>query len=399
MRRRSTMSLVGTAAGIILAGCSASNVAKELEPLPRDGNMFEQFRQDRGIPGLGAAVALRGREPRIFVSGVANIRSGQAVTAQTLFHYFSLTKLFTTVAILQLVERQQVRLEGDVREYLPELVLRQGFAGELGALTIENLLSHCSGFGRETDSLGFHFPHEAAPSTQALLQILLRHELKFKPGAQCSYSNINFALLAAVIERVSSQSFEAYLRREVLLPLGMTATDFSYAAVDSRNAASGYVGRWSLMDLMLSYLLPRKRRAELMVDCPLLGNCELNLFELDAKGYGGMIGTIEDLGKFLAFQLDEGEARHQAVLGLPMRRRMLQRGLGAYSLGWATDCAGPGTYGHVGGGPGFKATVCMAPKAGWAVAVLTNKFVGSDPSIAAILQSLGSGATPTGVTP
>lgn len=385
MKRKNAAAIAAGAAAILISAGVAAQGTEESRPPNPTGAAFDGYRKDNDIPGLAAAVVTRGGETQLFVSGVANTRDDAPVTARTMFHYYSVTKLFTSVAILQLVERGQVKLDADVRQYLPEIELRQGFNGEMGELAIEHLLSHSSGFGRETDSLGFHMPSEPATPTDTLLRRLLRNELKFRPGTDSRYSNVNFALLAAVVERVAGKPFEAYMRDEVLRPLGMHDTDFAYSGLAADVAASGYVGRWSLMDWMMMYLYPSARRNLLVAGRNRFGDRELNLFELDAKGYGGMIGSIGDLAKFLAFQLDTGE-RYDKVLGADFRRLIHERGNGSYALGWAVGCAGGGTFGHVGGGPGFKSSVCMSPERGRAVAYLTNKFVSADPRIGAVLH-------------
>ncbi len=351
-----------------------------------EGAVIEAYRQKNGIPGVAAAIVTRGGEAQLFVSGVANTHDDAPVTATTQFHYYSVTKLFTTVAILQLVERGQLKLDADVRQYLPDIQLKQSFSGEPAVVTIEHLLSHSSGFGRETDSLGFHLASEPGMATNDLLRLLLRNELKFPPGTESRYSNINFAVLAAVIERVTGHTFEVYMRDAVLHPLGMHDTDFSYRALPPQHAASGYVGRWSMMDWMMMYLYPSSRREALVAGRNRFGDRELNLFELEAKGYGGMIGSIADLAKFLAFQLDLGEGPHDKILGAAYRCLIYRRGNGSYALGWAVGCAGGGTFGHVGGGPGFKSVVCLSPERGKAVAYLANKFVSANPNIGALLR-------------
>jgi putative ATP-binding cassette transporter len=383
---KKNVAIAAGAAAILISACATAEHADESHsPTSPTAIAFDEYRKDNGIPGLAAAVVTRGSETQLFVSGIANTRDDAPVTVRTMFHYYSVTKLFTSVAIMQLVERGQLKLDADVRLYLPEIDLRKSFSGEIGELSIENLLSHSSGFGRETDSLGFHMPSEPATPTDALLGRLLRNELKFRPGTDSRYSNINFALLAAVIERVTEKTFEAYMRDEVLHPLAMYDTDFAYSRLVPGVAASGYVGRWSLMDWMMLYLYPSSRRNLLVAGRNRFGDRELNLFELDAKGYGGMIGSIGDLAKFLAFQLDTGKG-YDKILGADFRRLIYQRRRGYYALGWAVGCAGGGSLGHVGGGPGFKSYVCMSPERGRAVAYLTNKFVSADPGIGGILR-------------
>ena len=371
-------------ASVVSASCSGVKLDEHA--------IFETYRESNRIPGLVAVTLTRGAEPKIFVSGVANTRKNVPVTPSTQFHYYSVTKLFTAVAVLQLVERGDIDLDADVRQYLPDVEFKQAFSGERAVVTIKQLLSHSSGFDRETDSLGFHLASEQGISTMDLLRLLLRNELKFRPGTKSSYSNVNFAVLAAVIERVTGQTFEAYMRDAVLRPLGMHDTDFSYRTLPSQQTASGYVGRWSMMDWMMIFLYPSSRRDALLLDKSWFGDRELNLFELEAKGFGGMIGSIADLAKFLEFQLDLEEGQYDRVLGAAYRRMVFRHNNSPYGLGWAVGCAGEGTFGHVGGGPGFKSVVCLSPERGRAVAYLTNKFVSDDLGVDVLLRGSEQGS-------
>lgn len=231
-----------------------------------------------GSAAPGCAVGLfRGGKPELLVSdGYADVATGRRIDADTQFYAASVSKQFTVAALMQLVVAGKVRLDDDVHLYLPDLPPYPD------RLTIQNLLNMTSGV---RDSLvllqldGIE-PLSRANRAEALAEMFQQRDTKFKPGTAYDYTNGGYLLLSEVVERVSGEKFEAYVNAHVLKPLGMTR---SFVMLGSRssdaNAARGYTmpgGKVTLTD-----------------EIPLFG------------GSGGLITTINDLGKWYA-DIDSG---------------------------------------------------------------------------------------------
>jgi len=146
--------------------------------------------------------------------GKANIELAVDNTTKTKFRIASITKTFTTVCILQLVERGQLHLEDPLSKYYPNYT-------NGNHITIHHLLTHTSGIANYTDD-----PHmlewAVHPSTpEKIIERFSQKELDFSPGEQYNYSNSGYILLGAILEQITGQSYEQYLQEHIFEPLGM----------------------------------------------------------------------------------------------------------------------------------------------------------------------------------
>jgi CubicO group peptidase (beta-lactamase class C family) len=175
--------------------------------------------------------------------GVRDVRTGAPVTSQTMFHLASVSKLFVATGIVSLameVEggRTALDLDAPITEWVPELTLADGRAGEVTART---LLSHTSGLPDVSD-YGWHQPQLGDDALSALARSLSHWRLKSEPGTTFSYSNAGFDLLGLLLSRVMDTTFEEAVRQCVLLPLGMQHSTFLRADVPDQLASSPHVG-------------------------------------------------------------------------------------------------------------------------------------------------------------
>jgi CubicO group peptidase (beta-lactamase class C family) len=148
-------------------------------------------------------------------AGVTNVERPAAVDAETLFQVASITKTFTATAIGLLVEEGALALDDPVSRHVPHLGDTTGL--DLDAMTVEHLVTHQAGF--DGDHL---FVHGATDTLDALRDA----RRFFAPGTGFSYNNAAFSIAGAVIEAVSGRSFESFVRRRLLQPLGMTSACF-----------------------------------------------------------------------------------------------------------------------------------------------------------------------------
>ncbi|HMJ87603.1 MAG TPA: serine hydrolase domain-containing protein, partial [Vicinamibacterales bacterium] len=219
-------------------------VARVAQSLPPS----DSLEHDRVVGPLGARVdAQLGNFAAYGFSGtVLVVRDGQVLlvkgygfadvdrrirnTAATRFEMNSMTKMFTGVALLQLVARGDVRLSDAVAHYLDGLPLGKQ------AATVEQLATHTSGLIVEGASL-------AGDSREVFVRDVARTPLESPPGERYRYTNAGFSLLAAIIETVSGESYEDYLRRHLFAPAGMRTALFRNELPEGDSLfAHGYVG-------------------------------------------------------------------------------------------------------------------------------------------------------------
>lgn len=159
--------------------------------------------------------------------GLADLETRRAVDAGTIFHWASITKTLTAIAVLQLRDRGLLKLSDPIVEHVPELVAVHNPHGPLRAITIEHLLSHAAGFRGPTWPWGgapWH-PHEPTRWEQ-LVAMLPYTQIEFPPGSRYSYSNPGIVFLGRAIERLTGDEYEVYAEKNLLRPLGMRTAYF-----------------------------------------------------------------------------------------------------------------------------------------------------------------------------
>lgn len=176
-----------------------------------------------GAPGIATGIVHNGRIIYEKVAGYANLTDSTLITKNTRFNIASNGKQFTALAVLVLMDEQKISLTDEIRKYLPMLY------PQLNAkITIENLLNHTSGIRDVYDlwSLqGLTWWKQSFSNKDALELIAQQQDLNFLPNTKYLYSNTNYILLAAIIEKVSGKSFVAYTN-DLFKKLAMPNTSF-----------------------------------------------------------------------------------------------------------------------------------------------------------------------------
>jgi CubicO group peptidase (beta-lactamase class C family) len=186
--------------------------------------------------GLSVAVEFRGELLMARGYGYANLEHEVPVTVETVFRLGSITEQFTALAVLQLVERGKLRLEDDIREYLPDFPAR-GYA-----VTIHHLLAHTSGIKSYAAlDRGFRDASRRNPSRGELFALLQNEPFDFEPGEDWARSDLGYLLLEMIVETTSGQSYAEHLQANVFGPLGMTGTTMCHDRAIVPHRAWGYV--------------------------------------------------------------------------------------------------------------------------------------------------------------
>lgn len=182
-----------------------------------DGLLAHQFKQDQ--PGCEVLVAKRGKIIYKKAFGSADIELNVSMQPDMVFSLASITKQFTAVAILQLVEQGKISLHDSIQKYITD------FPSKKYTITIENLLTHTSGI---KDYMQINAPEPYMErwdfTPKQLINVFKDFPLEFKPGTQFRYSNSGYALLGFIIEKVSGESYPDYIKNHILLPLGLNHT-------------------------------------------------------------------------------------------------------------------------------------------------------------------------------
>lgn len=171
--------------------------------------------------------------------GMANMEWNIANTPDTRFRLGSITKQFTSMLIMQLVEQGKLKLDGKITDYLPDYPKATG-----DKITIHHLLTHTSGIPSYTGFPKFFAEDSRDPYTpEAFTKKFASLPLEFEPGSKFAYNNSGYFLLGVIIEKVTGKSYAEVLNGNILTPLKMTDTGYDLAAPLLAKRAAGYEKR------------------------------------------------------------------------------------------------------------------------------------------------------------
>lgn len=309
-------------------------------------------------PSAGAAVGVvrAGSPTWLWSCGAADITSGQPVTEDTVFRIGSLTKTITAIAVMQLWERGLVGLDAPANDYLRTFRLVPGKPGFRPA-TIRHLLTHTAGIGYVRRLSDVLHPLAGSGDRARSLSPLAGYYrngllVEVEPGTKWVYSNHGFAALGQIVEDVTGQPLDNYLREHIFGPLGMEHTDLARSEHVRSRLATGYV--------------LRSRGLKPVGD-----------YEVPTPGGGGVYSTSADMARYLAALLNM-EA-HRSVLQPDTVNSMFQPHFRPDpripGMGLAFEPSDEGGYHTVRKGgtlSGFLSALTLAPGQGIGVVVLTN---------------------------
>jgi CubicO group peptidase (beta-lactamase class C family) len=270
--------------------------------------------------------------------GWANAEWQVPNTARTKFRLGSVTKQFTAVAVLQLVEKGKIALDDPVSKYYaaaPEAWSK---------VTVFHLLTHTSGIPSYTGLPGFIQNKARDPLTpEAIVKLSHDLPLEFAPGEKFAYNNTGYVLLGYIIEKVSGMRYADYLRRNVFDPAGLADTGYDVSGEVLSRRASGYSGTVNA-----------------------LRNCKYLDMTLPFAA-GALYSTVEDL-----FRWDQA-LYSEKLISAASREKMFTPFKNNYGFGWAiTKSDGRLQQAHGGGIFGFNTYVLRSPEDRIYVAVLSN---------------------------
>lgn len=299
----------------------------------------------RTAPGAAVMISRNGRVLFEKAYGVSDLGSQQPNTVSTNFNIGSVTKQFTAYCILELVTRKKLSLDDPLTRFFP------GFHPVTGKITVRQLLSHCSGIA---DHYGFTDTNRVKRATDkdVLEAVQQAGELYFAPGTHYRYSNTAYCLLGMIIERVSGQSYAAYIRQHIFEPLHMAHSSVLQMGQPIAKRAIGYD-----YDSATGQFLK-------------LDEKESIFFSTEADG--GIYTSLEDYAKWLQFLAGAGKTRIQQAQSPQFPVDSLQKLF--YGYGWFVSDKGPSraVY-HSGSNGGFRAFIYTIPSKKYQLIIFSNR--------------------------
>lgn len=303
------------------------------------------FVKEHRLPGAAAGVVSGDGLAWSFGYGFADIEARRGADARTLYRIASITKTFTATSVLQLRDEGKLHLDDPIVEHIPELVSATNPYGHIKHVTIRRLLSHESGLQSEPPGTDWG---EGRYEGLVDRNLAMAAEIGVKVAAntQAKYSNLGFQMLGEVVARVSGIPYADYVRSNILEPLDMTSTSFEPLPEELRDRlATGYDYRW-----LSDELAPARDNPVVWAE-------------------GGLVSSVEDLAKWLSFQLreDAGERKGaQVIAGETLKEMHRPRYISdeawteAFGLSWYAVRRGDTVWiQHSGGLYGFHTSVCF----------------------------------------
>ncbi len=284
-----TRKLYRGGAAIVLAGSAIAGSAVAGSTVagpegPAYGVVIAGYREALAKSGIAGSSLMIVRDGQIVAhaeEGFRNAGAREPVTPDTIYHWASITKTFTGIAIMQLRDRGLLSLDDPVVKYVPELRQVHDPFGDVAAIKIRHLMSHSAGFRASTWPWGGDQPwHPFEPTKWDQLVAMLPYtDVQFAPGSKYSYSNPGVIFLGRIIELLSGDDYEVYVTKNILMPLGMHSTFFDRAPY---------------------YLLPQRSHSYFRDDAGL----REARFDFDTGitvSNGGLNAPFPDMAKYLAF--------------------------------------------------------------------------------------------------
>ncbi|MDO7852043.1 serine hydrolase [Hymenobacter convexus] len=217
------------AASLLLHPCAqAQSLPKQLDALAASYANAGQLNGTVLVAEHGKIVFTKGY-------GLANREWNQPNAADTKFRLGSLTKQFTALLVMQLVERGKLKLDGRITDYLPDYPKASG-----DKITLHHLLTHTSGIPSYTGQPNFEAVSIQPTTPTAFLRTFAELPLEFEPGSSFHYSNSGYFLLGAIIEKVTGKTYAQVLTENILQPLRMQDTGYDLAETILPKRAAGY---------------------------------------------------------------------------------------------------------------------------------------------------------------
>jgi serine beta-lactamase-like protein LACTB len=326
--------------------------ARQYEAVVPDlARFIEREVQDKKLPALSIALVDDQKIVWAHGFGFADPKAKKPATAETVYRVGSVSKLFTDIALMQLVEKGDIDLDAPIEKYLPDFKPANPFKKPI---TLRLLLSHRSGLVREPPVGNYFDP--TGPSLEKMVASLNQTELVYEPGKRIKYSNAAIASAGFVLEKTQKEPFPRYLQKKLLEPMGLKKSSFEPTDLVTKDLAKAvmwtYIGR--------EFPAPT--------------------FELGMAPAGSMYSTVLDLSRFMSILFADGKGPNGPILKPATLAEMYKPQFGkpddqvGFGIGfYLTQLDGQRVIGHGGAVYGFATELMMLPTDKLGVAVITSK--------------------------
>ena len=303
-----------------------------------------------------------------FQAGFADIKNKKQTTENTTYNAYSVTKTFTAIAILQLVEQGKIDIEQPVTNYLPEFPYQS-------EITVRQLLSHSSGIPNPIPLSWIHLAdeHKSFDRNAFFKQIFSENsKLKSKPNEKYAYSNLGYVLLGQLIEKVSGIGYEEYIRENILDLLGITKGELDFTITNTKQHAKGYHKKYSFSNAILGFMIDKSKFVDTTKE-------KWNSFKdiyVNGASYGGLIGTSDAFVKYIQELLKP----NCKLLSVEYKKMLFTENstnngkLTKMCLAWFSgQLDGIQYFTHAGGGGGYYCEIRIYPDKGIGSVIMFNR--------------------------
>lgn len=336
---------------------------------PALDSMFSKYATDKHFPSISYGLVADGKLIHSFFKGDINLEKNLNASDLSDYHIASMTKSITAMAILKLRDEGKLSLDDPISKYIPQAKNLKGLTADAPAITIRHLLTHNAGFPEDNP-----WGDRQLGRSDQWLEDLYKNGISFSTttGTAYEYSNLGFGTLGLIINNITGKTCQEYITENILRPLGMNHTYWDFDDVPSDQLAIGYRyidGRFTAQPLLHSGVF---------------------------GAMGGLITTIADFSKYMAFHLSAWPPNNAKETG-PVKRssvREMQHGWNfaqlwknetdskgnpcfimdsyCYGLHEYLDCNGLRIITHSGGLPGFGSQWRILPDYGIGIVVFAN---------------------------
>lgn len=299
-----------------------------------------------GVPGVAYAVVADGEVESVGARGVVRVGAQRSIDGDTPFLLGSISKSFTALAVMQLVEAKEVELDAGISRYLEVFADRPS-----GTITVRQLLSHTSGYSTLQGNLSHEDEAGGADELERRVALAAALTPAYAPDTKWEYSNLNYQILGRLIEVTSEQDYQGYVRAHILEPLEMERSFVADGEVHPEMA----VGHRPWFGSKRPLADNRTHRA--------------------TAPQGGIVASASDLALYLQC-MSNGRDDVLSAEGKAAMMRPASDASPFYGLGWFID-EEAGTVWHSGSSPGFETLATIAPAQRRSVAVLLNAGSGT----------------------
>jgi len=329
---------------------------------------FEKYIQkeieDKTPPSASFAILEGNKIVYIKSIGYNDANMTQKTDTQSVYHVYSLTKIFTASIVMKLIEKGKINLDDSIKKYFPNFNLR--YQGKDVDITILNLLNHSSGITDNSPEIQNMFQENNSNSYLSL---------PYMPGSEAKYSNTEYIILGRIIEKVTNEDFDAIVKDYILDPTNMTHSGFTYNHTMSNNQVFGTIKFFSLTGLIMKFILDDGNKNFYQGS-----TLWLKEFDIKWQAAGGLVSSITDMAKFLsAYHSNHLFLQRTKNIFIKTKSVQVDSWLSSqedvsFGIGWYHIYnEGKFFYQHQGLGPGFRTIIRIYPAYDTSIIILTSQ--------------------------